>query len=213
MKHASIRLVALATLAIAVTSVQASRMSMPPIADAAASTAMAVWADDTPPNWLVQVGHVARQDLRPQDQERIAALEKKLAELPADDAARARLERDLARERDTAEERRGFIVYGWRSAADAKGRDALAAAVSKPGDLSKGRVAQFRYDLACAHARLGAKDEAFAHLEQTLEADRASPIVGIQHWREDPDFASLKEDPRWKALLEKFPKADAPARE
>jgi hypothetical protein len=97
--------------------------------------------------------------------------------------------------------------------ADAKGRDALAAAVEKPGDLAKGRVAAFRYDLACAHARLGAKDEAFSHLRAVLEADRASPIAVIQHWREDPDFASLHEDPRWKAILDEFPKSDAPARE
>jgi hypothetical protein len=97
--------------------------------------------------------------------------------------------------------------------ADEKGRDALAAAVSAPGDLSKQRVAQFRYDLACAHARLGAKDAAFEHLKAVLEADRASTIVGIGHWREDPDFAALKADPRWQGLLDEHGKSDETARE
>jgi tetratricopeptide (TPR) repeat protein len=61
------------------------------------------------------------------------------------------------------------------------------------------------YNTACAASRVGKLDEAFKLLGTVLEQDAKETVDGISHWREDPDFAAMKADPRWKALLEKYP--------
>ncbi len=55
------------------------------------------------------------------------------------------------------------------------------------------------YNLACAHARLGQPDEAFAALEGAVERGWADAA----HMEQDPDLAALRDDPRWKTLLAK----------
>jgi tetratricopeptide (TPR) repeat protein len=53
------------------------------------------------------------------------------------------------------------------------------------------------YNLACVEARLGNTDEALSRLERAAELDREA----VSKWaREDSDFASLKDDPRFLAL-------------
>lgn len=79
-------------------------------------------ADQLPPNWIVQVAHVAREDSRPQDLKRIESLTERLAGLAEHDPQRATVEQAIQREREAADGRRGFIIYGMRAAADAKGR-------------------------------------------------------------------------------------------
>ena len=53
------------------------------------------------------------------------------------------------------------------------------------------------YNLACVEARLGNKDEALANLERAAGFEREA----VAKWaREDSDFASLTDDPRFLAL-------------
>jgi hypothetical protein len=64
-----------------------------------------------------------------------------------------------------------------------------------------------RYNLACAHSRLKEKDAAFEHLTGVIEAVAKFPDNQLYDaWRADTDFANLRDDPRWKALEEKYPK-------
>ena len=51
------------------------------------------------------------------------------------------------------------------------------------------------YNLACAEARAGKTDEAFAHLAQAIERDER--FRGFA--RSDDDFASIRDDPRFPA--------------
>ena len=48
-------------------------------------------------------------------------------------------------------------------------------------------------------------------LSSVLEDDAKDPVQGISEiWREkDTDLDSLRADPRWKALLEKYPDTSA----
>jgi tetratricopeptide (TPR) repeat protein len=57
-----------------------------------------------------------------------------------------------------------------------------------------------RYNMACAYARLGKKDRALDELEKACSAN-----FGRAHMlKADADFASLKEEKRFKELLEKI---------
>jgi tetratricopeptide (TPR) repeat protein len=98
------------------------------------------------------------------------------------------------------------------NAADGKpskeARDLLAEVVKAlPGEKIQPQAAiGWRYNLACAHARLGEKDAAFEQLGAALEANVKTPVRGIAHWRDkDPDLNPLKDDPRWAKLVEKYP--------
>jgi hypothetical protein len=99
----------------------------------------------------------------------------------------------------------GALLYRKTAEDDAKARDLLKEALATPGDIPKRGLLGWRYNLACAHARLKEVDPAFEHLTAVLEAHEESPIQGISHWRKDPDFESLKPDPRWGKLLESHP--------
>jgi len=55
-----------------------------------------------------------------------------------------------------------------------------------------------RYNLACDYALLGKNDDAFAALERAVEMG----TVRAPQLDSDEDLASLREDPRWKALVE-----------
>lgn len=84
-------------------------------------------------------------------------------------------------------------------------RDLLKEAVKALDAVPRDAGIGYRYNLACAHARLKELDEAFPMLEKALADDAKDPIDGISHWRKDPDFESLKADPRWAKLLETYP--------
>lgn len=93
-------------------------------------------------------------------------------------------------------------------------RDLLKATVAGIAEMTAAErtdAVGFRYDLACAHGRLKEVDEAFKVLTGVLEDDAKDPVPGISEiWREkDTDLSSLREDPRWKALLEKYPDPSA----
>ena len=53
------------------------------------------------------------------------------------------------------------------------------------------------YNLACVEARLGNKDEALTQLERAAELEREAVV---KRAREDSDFASVMDDPRFLAL-------------
>jgi tetratricopeptide (TPR) repeat protein len=53
------------------------------------------------------------------------------------------------------------------------------------------------YNLACVEARLGNKEEALAHLGRAAELE---PEAATKWAREDEDFASVMDDPRFLAL-------------
>ena len=61
------------------------------------------------------------------------------------------------------------------------------------------------YNLACTHALLGETEEALRWLETELELNHPSPasLARQREWaRDDPDLASLREDPRFKDLVQ-----------
>ncbi|MDA1194398.1 MAG: hypothetical protein O2894_04370 [Planctomycetota bacterium] len=85
-----------------------------------------------------------------------------------------------------------------------------------------------RYNLACAYARLGDKDKAFAELEESLrflktawEEEKARTFTGgselaypdhYKHAKDvDTDLAPLRADERWTALMAKYDPAAKPA--
>jgi tetratricopeptide (TPR) repeat protein len=53
------------------------------------------------------------------------------------------------------------------------------------------------YNIACAEALLGEADEALGHLRESLEAHPAY----AESAREDPDFESIRSDPRFAELV------------
>jgi len=84
-------------------------------------------------------------------------------------------------------------------------RDLLKEAVAGAAEINRGWGVAFRYDLACAHARLKELDEAFALLSGVLAEIAKEPVEGIDEiWRKDVDFDHLRPDPRWKKLLETY---------
>jgi C-terminal processing protease CtpA/Prc len=64
------------------------------------------------------------------------------------------------------------------------------------------------YNAACANARAGRVDAAFELLARALEAG----FVDVANLEKDPDLESLRADPRWAPLVERF-KTTAAARE
>ena len=57
------------------------------------------------------------------------------------------------------------------------------------------------YNLACLYALLNEKETALAWLEKSLQyAGR----LNREHYEQDEDFNNIKEDPQFKALLEKY---------
>lgn len=84
-------------------------------------------------------------------------------------------------------------------------RDLLEEAVAGAAEIDRVWGVAFRYDLACAHARLKELDEAFALLSGVLADIAKEPVEGIDEiWRKDVDFDHLRPDPRWKKLLETY---------
>lgn len=83
-------------------------------------------------------------------------------------------------------------LYGYALHADGRLEEAIPAHAKAAGFPATAPTGA--YNLACAHALLGQKDEAFAALEQALGA-------GFARWdllAGDPDLARLRVDARWK---------------
>jgi TolB-like protein/Tfp pilus assembly protein PilF len=56
------------------------------------------------------------------------------------------------------------------------------------------------YNVACVYARIGQKDEAIDCLERAVKSG-----FGLREWLEhDPDFASVRDDPRFRAILDRM---------
>ncbi len=91
----------------------------------------------------------------------------------------------------------------------AEARDALKEAVKTVSEVSRDEGIGYRYDLACAHARLKEIEPAFALLTAVLEDHAKEPVNGISAWRKDPDFENLKADERWKKLIEKYGESES----
>jgi hypothetical protein len=53
------------------------------------------------------------------------------------------------------------------------------------------------YNIACSESLLGRADDAFAHLEQALEA---APSL-VENARTDEDFDPIRKDPRFDKLV------------
>ena len=83
--------------------------------------------------------------------------------------------------------------------ADAIGPLERAAAIG--GDVAN------QYNLACAYARVGRIDDAFAELNRAIDEG----FEGAKLLAEDPDLTSLRADPRFAALAARLPSAPQPA--
>ena len=60
------------------------------------------------------------------------------------------------------------------------------------------------YNLACTHALLGERERALALLERDFRTNYPSPgaLARQKAWAaKDPDLASLRDDPRFRALV------------
>jgi hypothetical protein len=105
--------------------------------------------------------------------------------------------------------KRGHLAYMLLvEGQSAEARDILLEVV-KHGDLAGESHWNNRYNLACAHAKLKEKDAAFAELTAVIERHAKEPVFGIEGWYVDADFENLRDDPRWKALVEKYPDPNA----
>ncbi|MCA9283944.1 MAG: hypothetical protein KDA22_01925 [Phycisphaerales bacterium] len=163
-------------------------------------SAFATGNDKPPPNWLVQVGHVALQDLNAGDLKRIASLETELAALGPADPKREPLTKKLAREKETAENRRGFVVYGWRADADAKGRPTdgsrTVSAILLPGDAGNRRtLSEFKPGDFIVVQATGSKRILSVSGRSFVEARRASRTTFGDDWGAAKAFAELPEKP------------------
>jgi hypothetical protein len=111
---------------------------------------------------------------------------------------------------------RGYAHYGYAclkkkdAAHDKEARDALEKSVALESHAkTDDPTFMQRYNLARAHARLKEKDKVLAQLEALLAQvhQRMGPD-GLKAWIEahpnkEEDFAALRDDPAWKAVIEK----------
>ncbi len=66
-----------------------------------------------------------------------------------------------------------------------------------------------RYDIACLDALEGKREDAFANLNKAIDCG----FRNLAHLEKDEDFTSVRQDPRWKQVLQRIPKkADQPNR-
>ena len=104
-----------------------------------------------------------------------------------------------------------LLAPGLAAGNDIQAGNELGHCQLKSGD-TKGAIASFevaakspaplfRYNLACALARDGQKERALAELEKVAAIGFATAKV----WREDTDLVSLRDDPRFAAMLAKLP--------
>lgn len=92
---------------------------------------------------------------------------------------------------------KAFLMHGYALHAAGRLDEAL---------LAHERAAQFEavaptalYNMACAHALQGNTNEAFAALDRAADAG----FAGAKHASKDSDLASLRDDPRFAAFMER----------
>jgi predicted esterase len=85
----------------------------------------------------------------------------------------------------------------------AKGERAKAALVLQVAAELKPEAALVHYNLACAFARLGDRKSALASLEEAV----AQGFQSLAQITEDPDLAPLRDDARYRALVERLSSA------
>lgn len=88
-----------------------------------------------------------------------------------------------------------LACYQARAGEAERARELLAAVIESPGLF---------YNLACTHALLGDTDEALSFLGRELSPRRHSPgsLARQKEWAAaDPDLESLRDDPRFQALV------------
>lgn len=109
------------------------------------------------------------------------------------EAARGWFERALELRRDDFM-RVLAACYAARAGRHDEARHVLATVVPAP---------ELDYNLACTHALLGDVERALVHLERALDdlESRGARLRQVQWARADPDFAALRADPRFEALL------------
>jgi len=109
------------------------------------------------------------------------------------EAARGWFERALELRRDDFM-RVLAACYAARAGRHDEARHVLATVVPAP---------ELDYNLACTHALLGDVERALVHLDRALAnlESRGARLRQVQWAREDPDFAGLRGDPRFEALL------------
>ena len=142
-------------------------------------------------------------EVRPEDFQCLALVEMPLRRLGRPDEARAsqmealrRIERQL--ELDPNDSRAlvlGAVILMQQDRARALALAARAVAVAPDEPAVLGNV-------ACMYARSGMKDEALELLAQTFGRG-----IGNRAWAEnDPDYDSLRDDPRFLAMIAKLPR-------
>jgi tetratricopeptide (TPR) repeat protein len=118
----------------------------------------------------------------------ISALRERLAEKPDDVQARSELGRML-------------LISGDR-AGSIEAYDALVARA----DLPERTRSVALYNLACAHALEGHKDAALGRLEEAA----SEGFTNASEISADPDLQSLRQEPRYRALIQRLGTAAAP---
>ena len=118
----------------------------------------------------------------------ISALRERLAEKPDDVQARSELGRML-------------LISGDR-AGSIEAYDALVARA----DLPERTRSVALYNLACAHALEGHKDAALGRLEEVA----SEGFTNASEISADPDLQSLRQEPRYRALIQRLGTAAAP---
>jgi tetratricopeptide (TPR) repeat protein len=114
--------------------------------------------------------------------EAIPLLRSRLAEAPDDVQARSELGRMLLMSGDRAGAIQTYEVLVARS------------------DLPTRNRSTALYNLACAHALEGHKDAALGRLEEAV----AAGFTSASEISSDPDLESLRQDPRYRALMERL---------
>jgi tetratricopeptide (TPR) repeat protein len=90
----------------------------------------------------------------------------------------------------------GEALYGFFEKYNAKDYEgALAATQEVLADYPGNGL--MLYNIACSESLLGRADDAFAHLEQALEA---APSL-VENARTDEDFDPIRKDPRFDKLV------------
>ncbi len=137
----------------------------------------------------------------------LAACDPAPAGTPGPDSLAALGDRRAEWEAAQADAETAFTLGRWQEAAALFERKVSLVPAPRPGGPDPaGRlsllVRQDLYNLACCRALLGRPAAALDALEQSVE--EGPGFIGIEHLLEDPDLASLRGEPRWRALIDRL---------